>query len=650
MSNINYNFNKLTPFRFFCLTNFPFIEEDFDSLTYYELLCKVVGYLNKVIDTTNAIGTQTEELTNAFNELKSYVDNYFTNLDVQTEINNKLDEMAEDGTLEKIINQEIFGDLNLKIEKNTKDISEINNKITNFPNFYIGAFFHGGFGAVSKTDCHFYSSLDGINFSEFNNNSNINNISSSWTKDFSLQFDKNRKRFLLASTGYTEDFDCLIFSSNDFVNWTEHKINLGYMLPHNNFHRWAPDLFIDDDGTIYLCISLERKRESDKVYYMEQVLYKCTDPLNLTFDKIGKIRLNDTSDNSNYIDGSFAKYNNNYYFLVKHVNNSLLELYSVSNIENINGYGLLNSQLQMEGLELEGGCLCFTDTTCNIYAENFTKWHGYSLLQTQLSNFPSFTKNARWLESLTNKTSTTSPEQFDARHGNVIYITDPEAKKIILNNTNISFTKNNAIDVDNYPLDFNFYFGQNPTNVIAYPFTKYSLENSWNTVTIDNLINPYNLPKLTFLQPNHPLTLNINKINGIEKNLTYTNNGSNKTGITVLDLNSGRFEQPFYQLKLDGITNNISSVANISLLSATNYNGFVYMDFIIKVLQTTTLNNVHIATLPDKFRPRFYNLPQHYVIPNQEIYIDGAGQIHADLRNCSVNQQIRCTAIFIPNN
>ena len=103
MSNINYNFNKLTPFRFFCLTNFPFIEEDFDSLTYYELLCKVVGYLNKVIDTTNAIGTQTEELTNAFNELKSYVDNYFTNLDVQTEINNKLDEMAESGVLQEII-------------------------------------------------------------------------------------------------------------------------------------------------------------------------------------------------------------------------------------------------------------------------------------------------------------------------------------------------------------------------------------------------------------------------------------------------------------------------------------------------------------------------------------------------------------------
>lgn len=105
MNNINYNFNKLTPFKFFCLTNFPFIEEDFDALTYYELLCKVVEYLNKVIDTANAIGTQTEELTNAFNELKSYVDNYFNNLDVQQEINNKLDQMAESGQLTDIIAQ-----------------------------------------------------------------------------------------------------------------------------------------------------------------------------------------------------------------------------------------------------------------------------------------------------------------------------------------------------------------------------------------------------------------------------------------------------------------------------------------------------------------------------------------------------------------
>ena len=99
---MNFNFKKLPPFKWFVLQNFPFIEADFDAITYYQLLCKIVEYLNKVIDENNAIGEQTENLTNAFNELQSYVEHYFDNLDVQEEINNKLDEMASSGDLERI--------------------------------------------------------------------------------------------------------------------------------------------------------------------------------------------------------------------------------------------------------------------------------------------------------------------------------------------------------------------------------------------------------------------------------------------------------------------------------------------------------------------------------------------------------------------
>lgn len=86
--------NKLSPFRWFVLQNFPFIEADFDALTNYELMCKIVEYLNKTIDKTNELGNQVEVLTNWFN-----------NLDVQDEINNKLDEMAESGELTDIIAQ-----------------------------------------------------------------------------------------------------------------------------------------------------------------------------------------------------------------------------------------------------------------------------------------------------------------------------------------------------------------------------------------------------------------------------------------------------------------------------------------------------------------------------------------------------------------
>ena len=39
----------------------------------------------------------------AFNDLHDYVMNYFDNLNVQTEINNKLDTMASDGTLDALL-------------------------------------------------------------------------------------------------------------------------------------------------------------------------------------------------------------------------------------------------------------------------------------------------------------------------------------------------------------------------------------------------------------------------------------------------------------------------------------------------------------------------------------------------------------------
>ena len=111
--------NNLCPFKWFVLEIFPFIEADFDAITNYQLLCKVVEYLNKTIDKTNELGSQVEILVNWFN-----------NLDVQDEVDKKLDEMTEDGTLAEIINQEIFNNLNEEIQQNKADISAINSNIT----------------------------------------------------------------------------------------------------------------------------------------------------------------------------------------------------------------------------------------------------------------------------------------------------------------------------------------------------------------------------------------------------------------------------------------------------------------------------------------------------------------------------------------
>ena len=94
---------RIPKFRRFVIQNFPFIEEDFDALTDYGLICKIVEFLNTVIESQNGLIKDMSELETAFSTLKNYVDNYFDNLDVQEEINNKLDKMAEDGTLEEII-------------------------------------------------------------------------------------------------------------------------------------------------------------------------------------------------------------------------------------------------------------------------------------------------------------------------------------------------------------------------------------------------------------------------------------------------------------------------------------------------------------------------------------------------------------------
>lgn len=98
-----FEYKNLTPFKWFVLENFPFIEADFDALTEWQLFCKLGKEMNKIINSENIVGTEMETLSKAFIELQNYVNNYFDNLDVQDEINNKLNEMAESGKLANII-------------------------------------------------------------------------------------------------------------------------------------------------------------------------------------------------------------------------------------------------------------------------------------------------------------------------------------------------------------------------------------------------------------------------------------------------------------------------------------------------------------------------------------------------------------------
>ena len=101
---MNNSVNMLSPFVLYCQKVIPLAFDE--SMSYYECLCALYSYLkDTVVPAVNNNAEALEEVQKKMIELKDYVDNYFDNLDIQTEINNKLDEMAESGELADIIAQ-----------------------------------------------------------------------------------------------------------------------------------------------------------------------------------------------------------------------------------------------------------------------------------------------------------------------------------------------------------------------------------------------------------------------------------------------------------------------------------------------------------------------------------------------------------------
>ena len=97
---------RLGAFRFWCQKVLPLVYDD--SLSYYELLCKVVKYLN---DTMQAV-----------NDLTDVVEDFLDSGEFTQAIEDKLDEMAEDGTLAELINQEVFGEIN-------EELADLNTRV-----------------------------------------------------------------------------------------------------------------------------------------------------------------------------------------------------------------------------------------------------------------------------------------------------------------------------------------------------------------------------------------------------------------------------------------------------------------------------------------------------------------------------------------
>lgn len=66
--------NELKTFRFWCQKVLPLVYDD--SLSYYEVLCKVVDYINNIIEDENAIIDDVDTLKNEMATVQEWIDNF----------------------------------------------------------------------------------------------------------------------------------------------------------------------------------------------------------------------------------------------------------------------------------------------------------------------------------------------------------------------------------------------------------------------------------------------------------------------------------------------------------------------------------------------------------------------------------------------
>ena len=68
--------NELKTFSFWCQSVLPVVYDE--SLSYYELLCKVVDYINNIIDDLKLEGSEIEELKQEVDAIQNKLDSFGT--------------------------------------------------------------------------------------------------------------------------------------------------------------------------------------------------------------------------------------------------------------------------------------------------------------------------------------------------------------------------------------------------------------------------------------------------------------------------------------------------------------------------------------------------------------------------------------------
>ena len=163
-----------SPFKFWCQMTLPLTYDD--SLSYYELLNKVVSYLNNTISDVANVEDNVASLLTSFTQLQDYVNTYFDELDIEQELKNILDKMALDGSLDALLNPLVVSAIGDWLEDNLTPTTPPVDSTLSIANAAADAKVTGDTITDIKTQL---SDFNCINF--FNRGQNITSTTVNWT-------------------------------------------------------------------------------------------------------------------------------------------------------------------------------------------------------------------------------------------------------------------------------------------------------------------------------------------------------------------------------------------------------------------------------------------------------------------------------------
>ena len=214
---------------------------DFHELNLDWIINRIKELTKDWMDTVSEWNSTKEEWTQLYN----YVHDYFNNLDVQTEINHKIDSMILDGTFQQIISDQVA-----YIIGNAKLMFNIRTKVG------------------SNDDYELTVSNDGKGFTPVEDFKNFladapAGIGSDW-----LHYEENGTH-VFTITYYGDGIDGYIAITDDFINWRHGTFYVGFREAsgYTNPYIWTPQLFKYGDKYYVTATVQESAAASHATFY-----------------------------------------------------------------------------------------------------------------------------------------------------------------------------------------------------------------------------------------------------------------------------------------------------------------------------------------------------------------------------------------------